>query len=421
MKTKVLMGMFCFVYSFTWAQQIISTEYFFDSDPGVGMGTKVLVSNPQDSVDVSFNIPLNFTSNGFHKLALRTENVNGTWSLNEIRTFFVFNNQVAFLTGKVMSYEYFIDTDPGLGKGTKGAIADTADITFNIPLTGLAPGFHIAGIRLFDSNNLWSENETRIFYILPDVITISNLTVSDAEYFIDSDPGAGKGTKVSAFTPADSVVVNLSAPITGLSAGFHKFLFRTKNSIGTWGMQDSRIFYIDSGYQYKSEPIIEAEYYLDNDPGLGKATQITPLTPGDSIVDNFSVKPDTDWVIGNHKMVVRVKDSVGTWSLPESRTFTITDSIGKNSILTDETSLNNFVLYPNPVADILNIKFGANEVSPANIEIFDYTGRKVHESADNLVLGNNQIQINVSRLTAGVFILRIQTLNNSWSACFVKQ
>ena len=414
------MGIFCFVFGLSQAQHITKAEYFFDSDPGVGMASQVSIANPLDSVDVNFTIPLSFPGNGYHKLTVRTRNANGTWSLNETRTIYVLDNVAIVLPGNVLSYEYFLDSDPGLGKGTKGSIADTANINFTIPLSGLTPGFHIAGIRLFDSNKLWSQNETRVFYILPEVPVVPATTVVTAEYFIDNDPGVGNGTKMPDFASGDSVVVNISPSIAGLNPGFHTLLVRAKNSAGVWGLQDSRVFYIDSALQFKSGPIVEAEYYIDSDPGLSMATQITPLIPGDSINEYFSVDASL-LAVGAHNIVVRVKDSIGTWSLAETKTFTIKDSTG-TSVITSNENADKLVLYPNPAFDIMNVRFNLKETSNTYIEIFDFTGRKVQELlTENMSVGKNQIPINVSQLKSGIYLLQLKTTKGYESIHFMKQ
>ena len=65
----------------------------------------------------------------------------------------------------------------------------------------------------------------------------------------------------------------------------------------------------------------------------------------------------------------------------------------------------NFALYPNPTKGIVNVK-GANAVS--NIQIFDLSGKKVLETSK--LIDN---QLDVSSLTSGLYMLRIQDANNN--------
>ena len=59
-------------------------------------------------------------------------------------------------------------------------------------------------------------------------------------------------------------------------------------------------------------------------------------------------------------------------------------------------------LYPNPVRDILNIEI-ENDIQ--SIEIYNIQGQKV--------LSSNQNQINVSDLASGMYLVRIQDIDNN--------
>jgi hypothetical protein len=58
----------------------------------------------------------------------------------------------------------------------------------------------------------------------------------------------------------------------------------------------------------------------------------------------------------------------------------------------------NFKIYPNPVDDVLNIK-STNDI---NSTIYDITGKKVLES--------NSKNINLEKLTKGIYIIKIKDL-----------
>ena len=96
------------------AQQIIRDEYFFDSDPGFGNGTKTTFA-PTDSINLTQNITLPATlQGGLHTLFVRVQDVNGTWSMPEVYVIYV---QPEFQS--LTSMEYFFDSDPGFGHGTE--------------------------------------------------------------------------------------------------------------------------------------------------------------------------------------------------------------------------------------------------------------------------------------------------------------
>ena len=65
--------------------QIVAAEYFYDTEPGLGLAT-VLEIIPGDSVDASFIIPQSLPE-GIHTVNLRVMASNGQWSLTESRVF----------------------------------------------------------------------------------------------------------------------------------------------------------------------------------------------------------------------------------------------------------------------------------------------------------------------------------------------
>lgn len=68
-------------------------------------------------------------------------------------------------------------------------------------------------------------------------------------------------------------------------------------------------------------------------------------------------------------------------------------------------------LYPNPVIDVLNIKYKTGVIS---YEIFDLTGRKV-------AAGKNSDRINVSNLSKGNYIINIVTKDGNTTSKFIKK
>ncbi len=74
--------------------------------------------------------------------------------------------------------------------------------------------------------------------------------------------------------------------------------------------------------QAVSPKIIQAEYFIDSDPGFGNATPIIISTPDTvlNIETNISVSSLSK---GQHYITVRVRDSLGNWSINQTRVFTV--------------------------------------------------------------------------------------------------
>lgn len=314
---------------------IDKAEYFIDTDPGVGYGNYIYVPEPAPGVDQTIDIPLySFAlqtetgnggvggfSPGFHTLFVRFGDQSGNWSLSEGRTFYITPDMP--YSSRALSYaEYFFDTDPGLGKGQflDYFESDTAIADLQISTEGLNPGYHTLFVRFQDFDGLWSFSEGRTFFI-SGPSSPSSSSISGAEYFFDTDPGTGKGIAISVPAPADTLNFNFTASTTGLSKGYHTLYVRTRDASNKWSLQEGRSFYIDDNSFTAAPSLKKAEYFFDQDPGVGKATSL-PVTPGDSILSSASLalnglKP------GNHTLFIRFADANGRWGLSEGRAFTI--------------------------------------------------------------------------------------------------
>jgi hypothetical protein len=307
------------------ATQLHMAEYFFDVDPGQGHGTSISLTQA-DSVSQFSVLSAAALNPGFHKLFIRSQNSNGSWSLYEGRNFYVQAPVILPATIPLTLAEYFFDADPGVGKGTPIATSpgDSLNMTQIISAAALPAGFHKIFVRTANSNNVWSLYEGRNFYIQPTVVIPVAPQIQAAEYFFDIDPGQGHGTSFSV-TTSDSISLTQTIALSSVSTGFHKLFIRTQNTNGAWSLYEGRNFYKAPALPVlKTSPkIIAAEYYIDTDPGEGKGTAVSNVIPGDSInMTNLSLSVSS-LTNGTHNVFMRVKDSLGVWSLYEGRTFKI--------------------------------------------------------------------------------------------------
>ncbi len=78
-------------FTSTIQTQINKAEYFFDSDPGVGLGTEIAIT-PDFNLNEAIAIPSGSLALGFHYLHIRTRDEDGNWSLYEVIEFEVTEN-----------------------------------------------------------------------------------------------------------------------------------------------------------------------------------------------------------------------------------------------------------------------------------------------------------------------------------------
>lgn len=142
-------------------------------------------------------------------------------------------------------------------------------------------------------------------------------TVVKAEYYFDTDPGAGNGTPVS-ITPNDTTSFTGTLSAASLSPGFHRIAFRVKDNLGRWSLPEARLFYIFQTLP-KASNIVKAEYYFDTDPGVGNATNLT-ISPDDTVTLTKLI-PGNALNNGWHTVGFRTRDNLGKWTIREERSF----------------------------------------------------------------------------------------------------
>ena len=379
--------------------KISEIEYFFDTDPGVGNAISVAVSSTP-TLNKEVSVSIKSLSSGIHILHMRSKNEANQWSLYGKQSFYIANFSAA-LNNTITAAEYFIDTDPGVGNATVLNIASGAnlDASFAIPLTAIATGIHILHVRVKNNLNQWGLYAQQTFYKSPKIL--GNDIVA-AEYFIDTDPGVGNG-EVLTITQGAQLNEFLSIPLTAVSEGIHILHIRVKNNLNKWGMYARQVFY--KSPQILGNEIIAAEYFIDEDPGVGSATAIA-ISQAASVDELLNLAIPEDLADGDHVLHLRVKRSDDKWSLYGRPEF-------KTSLSVGNISFNNFKLYPNPVTDILNLSLQNGTLE--HIKIIDSTGKMVFEQTNNLQ------QLNVGHLATGVYLLQIKTSIGALSKKIIKK
>jgi hypothetical protein len=72
-------------------------------------------------------------------------------------------------------------------------------------------------------------------------------------------------------------------------------------------------------YNSLAQNIVYAEYFIDEDPGLGEATALN-FSSGETVNINFGIS-QSGLLAGFHNLYVRLKDDAGRWSIAYSKPF----------------------------------------------------------------------------------------------------
>lgn len=94
------------------------------------------------------------------------------------------------------------------------------------------------------------------------------------------------------------------------------------------------------------------------------------------------------------------------------------DTFAITSVLSnDEFKISKFAVYPNPASDVLTVQ-GSDNASLSSIQIVDLNGRQVFSNTYNNV---TETKVNVSDLSAGMYLINITTDNKVITKKFLKQ
>jgi hypothetical protein len=144
--------------------------------------------------------------------------------------------------------------------------------------------------------------------------------ISKIEYFFDIDPGIGSGTTIAVNPAKDILNQNFNIPTTGLLVGNHQLFVRVVKVNGTASIYDSKPFLVQPN-NTNTFDIIEAEYYVDVDPGIGNGTNVNVADVANL---NTSLAVVTSGLsVGTHQLFVRVKNANNKWSLYDSKPFLV--------------------------------------------------------------------------------------------------
>ncbi len=159
--------------------------------------------------------------------------------------------------------------------------------------------------------------------------------VTQAEYFIDTDPGPGSATSMTAadgsFDGILETAVQNSISISGV--GFHSINIRVKDVNGNWGPVFKTIVHVDNVVSVRAVKITQAELFFDSDPGQGNGTAMVAFDGNysdavESVLNNSTSAPAS----GMHKLSVRVKDVAGNWGPVFSTAFKVDNLLTTRTI-----------------------------------------------------------------------------------------
>lgn len=130
-------------------------------------------------------------------------------------------------------------------------------------------------------------------------------------------------------------------------------------------------------------------------------------TTGDNTVDTVENIDIAAPVAGVYTLTVTHKGSLTN----SNQAFSLIVTGSDLTLSTQESSISEFFMWPNPANDILNFKFNSLNNTNVNVSLVDIQGREVYS---NIINSNNSTinsSINTSSFSKGVYILNIKQGN----------
>ncbi len=377
LRRSITASIFLFFFHATHAQQKIDmVEYGIDSIPAYGHGKQVTVSTPAANIsNLAFNADISTVGSGLHVFFIRSRSsisgASGKWGITNFQYFYKMSNGAPPVS-KIQKLEYFIDKDPGENAATPITVTPATQevgVAFTPNIAALGTGFHTLLIRSLDENGKWSITNYQYFYKMSNgVVPISN--IQKLEYFIDKDPGEGVATPITV-TPAIQVAgITFNPNIGSLGTGFHVLFIRSLDENGKWSITNYQYFYKMSNGKVPYSEISKLEYFIDTDPGEGKAKPIT-VTPATNISGMAFNADLTSVATGFHTLFIRSLDENGKWSITNYQYFYRSFAGSKDTanivkveyFIDNDPGLNHATNIPvTPAPNISNQAFTANDI-----------------------------------------------------------
>lgn len=421
------------------APNIAHLEYFIDNnDPGFGNGFPITITPNTDIANLIANVNVTGLAPGVHRLFIRSKDANGNWSLTN---FSLFDNASSMPypsapvpVTNIVQIEYFLDNnDVGFGNCTPIAITpntNIAGLNANINITGLAQGVHRLYIRSKDAAGKWSITNFSVFdnsAIMPyPTAPAAAPTISNMEYYIDSDPGFGNAIAITVPGNAGDISnyainINLSG---SLSAGTHYLYIRSKQN--PWSLT--------TVVPFSADGIVPVLWSFVKAQLINKQTLVSWATEQEINSQNFEIEYSTD---GRTFLTIGTVPAAGNSNSRNNYSFTHGQpanginyyrikQIGRDGNYTysaivtvlQKDNLLKTLIAPNPVREILNL-VEPKEVYVNTVEIYNAAGSLLMRKAFNSRLQLYSLPVN--NLPAGRYLSKVNYKNGSKIYPFIKE
>ncbi len=319
----------------------------------------------------------------------------------------LFFSVAANAQNSVVNAEYFFDKDPGPGSGFGLTLASNTTISASqlASVSSLSPGRHVVYVRLKSQEGNWGSPVGYKFLVTD---SIGHPFIKQAEYFLDRDPGQGKGNFLPVPGSLSFQNITTTASTAGFSVSSHRLFVRFLDDRARWSAAIGVSFCV-----VRTTYIAGAEFFIDSLglPGTGRA-----MSALDSVFNSPSeyavAQVDTSNVhAGYHTVFVQVQSSDGRWSsiAKDSLFFNRALTVVESDSVEVPKKFNLSQNYPNPFNPSTIISYDVPKLSHVTLTIYDILGRQVATLVnEEKQPGSYQMTFDGSWLASGVYFYRLQ-------------
>lgn len=290
---------------------------------------------------------------------------------------------------KIITGEYFIDTDPGEGKGIAINTGNQPlwEVTVNIPNIGLPVGSTLY-VRFKSTNGTWSA--PRGILRKPYFENRGGI-LQYGEYFVNSDPGQGLAEEVIIQNGA----MNIYSQQLNIQRG-DKIYVRVKDNLNRWSPARPVTF--------NFKHIDRAEYYIKNQSGGTSVTQLMALSPFNPYTCVYTGTVND--VMAGHLDTACVRYQ--TFDKFYSKWFEKTIHLDPGAIYEADRNAFNLSAFPNPFSSGTTLSFTIQERAFVVIELIGITGNTIHPIlAEEMHPGKYEIDINSFPYAEGLYLCKL--------------
>lgn len=294
------------------------------------------------------------------------------------------------------AYRYWYNDDLATLVTSNVTPTQVLEIEEEIPTAGIVSnGHHTVTIQIQDNDGNWSVPYTKKF--------LQNGALDMLEYWIDDDITASTTQPLS---PAMTQNVEASLDVSALSPGIHRLTLRSLTSNGMSSAPHTVHFKVGSG------ELVNWEYWFDDD--LATVTQES-LAPAQSLLELIEDLNTSNLSEGAHTVTWRTESATGNYSVPVTYAF---DLVLNANYLDGVESL---LVFPIPAREQISLKLESSKQVELRVELFSANGQFIRSMSKPLTSVQNLLNIQVSDLAPGVYLIKVSNSDGAVSHRFVKE